>query len=127
MRALRFVVVAAVFGAACNGTEKATAPALRGGGDFGVSVTTDPVPTISWTGGNAWVVTLATADLAFPPLWQVLDSTRAQRGIASPIAIGSVPAGAYSLDTAATLVRGTHYVAIVLLPDARSGYQEFIY
>ena len=127
MRARRLAVAVAMLAAACGGAERATAPGLRAGGEFTVSVTRDSTPKISWTAGNAWNVTVAAADLSYPPLWQVLDSTRQQRGIASPVTFGSIPAGAFSVDTAATLVRGTRYVAIVLLPDARSAYAEFVY
>ena len=82
------------------------------GGELGITVSGGLTPTISWTGGGAVGLTVATVGEPPSLMWGIV-STDPATGFGSPVTYGQAPSGAVEMGAAEPLVAGTTYQVII--------------
>ena len=78
-------------------------------GEMEVTVSDGLTPTISWTGGNARMLSVMGEESDI--MWAI--AAMGPSGFAPPVTYGQVPAGAMQVSPPKTLVKGTRYQVIV--------------
>lgn len=130
-----FLLTALLFtlscGAGTSGTSTDTTTSTTGG-TIDVSVTSGMTPQYSWTGGDAYTLSVIRVSAPAMVVWGVQSmptfTAAATNTVASPVTHGTVPAGLMQisyLNTEATLTSGVAYRVSVSRADGSVGWREF--
>lgn len=101
----------------CEGPEQPT--------QMEITVSAGRTPTISWTGGNAQMLSVTLASDPSNIMWAI-SATNPSAGFASPVTYGQPPTGAFQVVGPKALVAGTTYqVSIVGINAQAFGTKTF--
>jgi hypothetical protein len=121
MKRLLSMVVLALALAACG--DDGTGPDGTGGSEFDITVGGGTKPTYTWSGGNAFSVSVVRVSAPGTIVWGMANPAMT---ITSPVTHGTVSGGGIvTASTEATLTAGVQYRIAITRADQKTGFKSF--